>query len=347
MLKLYEIGTLFFELGKEIGKEGKNSQAFVAKDSQLDAELVIKKMKKSDLSWDRYFQEASLLYAGAHPNVVPIHYACQDTDHIYLAMPYYPNGSLKSFISGGKSLSVRRIIAISTQVLSGLHNIHSKGLIHFDIKPDNILLSDRFEALLTDFGQAERSTGGVAGVERTYLKIWPPEALDTDQFDRTFDIYAFGLTLYRMCNGEDDFYKQFNEFVDGTKFDRDGFHFALRNGKFPDRSRFRAHIPQKLRTIVKKCLEIDPSQRYFSALDIVNAFSTIDGPHLDWEFDNQNRKRVWTKNISGTSYELTVHDDGKSEMYKTVKGGNPKRVTAMCKDKITERDITKALGTYE
>ncbi len=91
--------------------------------------------------------------SSAHPNVVQIHYACYDADRIYLAMPYYRKGSVTSLITD-KYMTVREIVTVGCQVLSGLHNIHSKGLIHFDVKPDNILLSDRGEALLSDFGLA-------------------------------------------------------------------------------------------------------------------------------------------------------------------------------------------------
>jgi serine/threonine protein kinase len=103
----------------------------------------MKQIAKADLdSPGNFFDEASALYASAHPNVVQIHYACEDTDSIYLAMPYYRRGSVSGLVTG-RHMTVREIVTIGCQVISGLHNIHSKGLIHFDVKPDNILLSDR------------------------------------------------------------------------------------------------------------------------------------------------------------------------------------------------------------
>lgn len=139
MLKSPNIAELSFQLGDEIGSEGRNSQVFKARDLQLNADIVVKKVRKATFSnIDEYFVEASLLYLSAHPNVVPIHYACHDTDHVYLAMPLYGKGSLKSRMAN-RPLTVREMVVISTQVLSGIHNIHSKGLIHFDVKPDNIL----------------------------------------------------------------------------------------------------------------------------------------------------------------------------------------------------------------
>src|SRR6266481_6240831 len=148
MFKPYNKAEITFDLIKEIGLTGRNSRMFVAKDHQLDAEIVIKQIAKARVaSPANFFDESKSLYTSAHPNVVQIHYACYDADSIYLAMPYYRKGSVTSLITD-KYMTVREIVTVGCQVLSGLHNIHSKGLIHFDVKPDNILLSDRGEALL-------------------------------------------------------------------------------------------------------------------------------------------------------------------------------------------------------
>jgi serine/threonine protein kinase len=158
MLNTTRTAELSFHIVDEIGQEGKNSRVFTATDIQLNANIVVKKMIKTDFSSvDDFFLEASFLYLSSHPNVVPIHYACQDTEHIYLAMPYFDKGSLKRKMQGGE-LSVRDIIVFSTQILSGLNNIHSKKLIHFDVKPDNILFSERGEALLSDFGLTKQTS---------------------------------------------------------------------------------------------------------------------------------------------------------------------------------------------
>lgn len=209
MLKPYQKAQLTFDIVREIGRDGRNSHTFVAHDHQLNAEIVTKQIRKSSLTCpSEFFAESQALYAAAHPYVVQVHYACFDDDYIYVAMPYYQNGSVKSLITG-RHMTVREIIGIGSQVLAGLHNIHSKNLIHFDVKPDNVLLSPRWEALVSDFGLAKQMNySGVAAQDRHYTPMIPPEALATDQFDRTFDIYQVGLTLYRMCNGNEHFHAQ-------------------------------------------------------------------------------------------------------------------------------------------
>jgi len=139
VLKPYNRAEVSFGLRREIGQEGSNSQTFIAHDDQLDAEIVIKKIPKSAIdSVDSFFNESRILYLSSHPNVVPVHYACQDSDHIFIAMPYYQRGSLNSLLNS-RHLTVREIVVLGCQISSGLHNIHSKRLVHFDmvIPPQN------------------------------------------------------------------------------------------------------------------------------------------------------------------------------------------------------------------
>ena len=347
MLKPYQKAELMFDIVKEIGQDGKNSKTFVAHDHQLNAEIVTKQILKAKLnSPAEFFAESQALYTSAHPNVVQIHYACYDNDHIYVAMPHYKKGSVKALMAT-RHLTVREIVTLGTQALSGLHNIHSKNLVHFDVKPDNILLSPRGEALISDFGQAKQMNfSGIAAQDRHYGKMIPPEATATDHFDKSFDIYQVGLTLYRMCNGNDHFDAQFAKYGPPTAFDRSAFKYDLCNGKFPDRSSFLPHVPSTLRNVIRKCLQVDPKQRYGSAIEVANATAGIDGKCLDWCFTPQAGTRVWTKNENGTKYELTVNPDGSSNCLKSVNGGAARRVGDACKPKITDQELKKLLGSY-
>lgn len=344
MLKPVSAAEVNFELGDEIGTEGKNSQVFRAHDLQLNAELAIKKVKKSQFGdIDEFFEEASLLYLSSHTNVVQIYYACQDDDYIYLAMPYFENGSLKRVIAG-RSLSVREIVTYSTQFLSGLHNIHSKGLIHFDIKPDNILLSARGEAMLSDFGLAKQtSLSGHAGQDRIYGKMTPPEAFSTEEFTRYFDIYQVGLTIYRLAVGDESFYEQYNQFVENGTLDRNRFRHAILNGQFPSLEQFPEHIPQRLITTIRTCLSREPQHRFTSASEIVNSFADIEGELLDWRLDVQATYREWRKVKGERVLRLRVHEDGSSEATRQISGGQERRIRDYCQASISRADIKRFL----
>jgi len=344
MLKPHRRAEVAFEFINEIGQHGQNSRTYRAHDQQLDAEIVIKEISKTKLDANRYFGEAQALYASAHPNVVQIHYSCEDDDFVYVAMPLYERGSVKDLLAA-RFLTVREIVSLGCQVLAGLQNVHSKRLVHFDVKPDNVLLSGRGEALLSDFGLARPlGPGGAAEQDIHYLRIQPPEGFAGYEFPRTYDIYQVGLLLYRMCNGDDEFYRQFSQFTPGGVFDRNAFRVAVVNGQFPDRRAFPAHIPERLRSIIRKCLETDPNQRYQAALDVANAMAPIDGPTLDWQHSKLPDCYRWEKNVEGTLYEFERSLDGTTTCYKTKDGGQRRRLNAGCSQGMTDRQVRTFLG---
>ncbi len=337
-----------FEYSQEIGQEGRNSKVYLAKDKNLDGQIVIKEITKASFDQDSselYFDEARKLYKSTHPNVVQVSYACEDDQNIYIAMPFYRNGSLKKLIES-KNLTVREIIKYATEFLSGLHNIHSKNLIHTDIKPDNILLSNRYEALLSDFGLCQHlNLDGIAEIDKAYPKILPPEYFTPDQLaDRKYDIYQAGLVLYMMCVGLQSFNQQFFSYYGK---DSRTLVQAIVSGRFPIRDAHPPHIPKKLIAAINKCLKIQPNDRPNSALEIINALADIDGNILDWEYviDDQDSSKTWKKIVEGKIIQLRVMSDHSSEAIKIVNDKST-RIKAYCRNRIEVEDIREFLESH-
>jgi serine/threonine protein kinase len=341
MLKPYQKGEISFDLLKLLGQQGKNSSAYLAKDHQLDAEIVIKEVSQASLSSPaQFFDEARALYSSSHPNVVQIHYACYDPNSIYLAMPFYKKGSVTQLICGATLPAVSKSLVLGCQVVSALHHIHSKNLIHFDVKPDNILLSDRGEALLSDFGLAKQTILGAAAPAKIYTPARPPEAFGQTSFDLTFDVYQLGLTLYRICNGNAAFYEQLKAYGN----DIPAFVKDVKAGKFPDRTRFHPHIPPKLQSVIKRCLRVDPSKRYQSAIEAGNALARIETPSVDWSLTIDRGRRTWQgKNEAGTTITLEVDAAGSGHCEKTSASGTVRRVKSLCKGGLSEEEIADFL----
>lgn len=322
---------------REIGQEGKNSTTYVVEDAQLGAEIVMKRIAKEKLDSDtEYFDEAKALYATAHQNVVPVLYSCEDEEYVYIALPFYEGGSLGSLMAS-RNLTVREIVRVSCQLLSGLHNIHSKGLIHFDIKPDNILLSERGEALISDFGLAKQMYAGEAWQDQFYMPIAPPERVVGPPFNLQHDIYQFGLTLYRMCCGEASVREQFDAFGG----DRKAFVGALEKGTYPSRLLFPEHIPNRLKNVVIRCLEPDPNDRFLSALAVANELARVDSC-FDWVYEAAGDEKHWKRHENGTVKSFTLRGDDSTE-FLTKKNGKSRRKTAHCKAAMTSTKIRSVL----
>lgn len=341
MLKPYNVADVQFQLDREIGADGRNSNVYIARDPQLEAELVIKKVAKNRLDTASYFSESACIYASAHSNVVPIHYACQDNDFIYLAMPYYPRGSLKHLMDQ-RFLTVREIVVFATQFLSGLHNIHTKGFVHFDIKPDNILLSERGEALVADFGLTRaRGLNGFAEQDMHYGKMVPPEYFSDVEYDHTYDIYQAGLTLFRMSVGDDVFYAQLEAYAVGGQLDRHLYKHAVINGQFPNTAAniFPEHIPEALIRVIQRCLK-PRGERYRSCVELVNDLAGIEGELLDWKYSSEGGGQRWVKEENGRVVTLQRAANGSSIATKGPINGQARRIIEYC-DQTLNRQRTK------
>jgi len=337
----YQKAQVSFKKIEEIGQEGQNSKVYRVHDEYLDAEMVIKEVEKNDeFSAIEYFSEARTLYKSIHPNVVQVSYACEDEQKIYVASPFYKNGSLKRVMSN-RFLTTKEIIRYSTHILNGLHNVHSKGLIHFDIKPDNVLISDNNEALLADFGLTKvMGKDGIANQSMLYVKQLPPEVFGNKNyiFDNRFDIYQIGLTMYRMCVGDACFNDQYSIYNTPTEFGKDVFL-----GRFPDRNAYPLHIPKKLQKTINKCLKPNPGDRFDSAIEVVNAMADIDGSILHWKYKTNDDSIEWEQNIGEVTKTINVCTQRTSKAYSQNNGSNPRQIKAYCKDNISDEEIIRFL----
>lgn len=253
-------------------------------------------------------------------------------------MPYYKNGSLKSLIAT-KNLTIREIIRYSIQFLSGLHHIHSKGLIHFDVKPDNILISDSDEAHLSDFGLTKAMNSfGFASPELIYEKQVPPETFTSSDKTIHFDIYLAGLTIYRLLNGEEYFHRQLHSFSNQSDYID-----AITTGTFPNRTDYLPHIPLKLQRVVNKAMNVNIADRHQTVLELINELSDID-ENLDWRFNQTSTSHHWERDNGNHTYKVVVDlTDPRNISILTTKVNNStareQRETAHCHNNLTTSNV--------
>jgi eukaryotic-like serine/threonine-protein kinase len=284
---------------RKIGEgQGRNSEVFLCHDPQLGGPIVLKEIPIVNFgSTNEYFKEAQVLYANKHINVAPVLYAGKDDNYVRIAMPYYKNGSLQDKLLLGP-VTTRKIIHWSIQFLSGLHHVHVNGFIHFDIKPTNILFNNENTAMLADFGQTMPTNQlGIAKVPPLYPWHIPPEAFEYTHVTKQADIYQVGLTLYRMCNGDRFFCDQ--------KPNINLLQNYIQNGKFPNRNKFMPHVPRRLKTIIRKALNVNPTSRYQTALELIDELGQVNSL-LDWQYFQRENKLIWIQMTSQHDHIIEI-----------------------------------------
>jgi serine/threonine protein kinase len=320
------------------GPQGRNSTVWIARDHQLDAEIVVKQVDLSKCpSPTEYFAEARRLYFARHPNVVDVKYACRTATHIWLAMPHYTAGSLHTLLEQ-RFLTVREVVKLGLDFLAGLHHVHVKRLVHLDVKPTNILIGPNFTAALADFGVSQHlDPHGLAPTGLMYDQHLPPEAMTVSLVGPHSDIYQAGLTLYRMSNGLAHFDRQIPAAPSALES-------AIVKGRFPERSSFLPHIPHSLRRVIRTALEVNPTARYSTVLELLNNLAGVTD-HLDWQYteDPASGARRWTCPRGTHDQHLEVVGSGGAWdgtfTRRNRASGKVTRVAAHCATGMVQSDV--------
>ncbi|MGQ0764406.1 MAG: protein kinase domain-containing protein [Gemmatimonadota bacterium] len=195
-----------YELVREIGRGGMGI-VFLARDLKLDRLVAIKTLPghlvRDPSVRDRFLREARTAAALSHPHVVPIHRADEIEEVVFFVMGYVPGPSVAQLLKEG-GLDSGRTVSILTDVASALAYAHGRGVIHRDIKAENILIDGDGRALVTDFGIARlaesavmTATGQVLGT----VHYMSPEQVSGERLDGRSDLYATGVLAFLMLSG--------------------------------------------------------------------------------------------------------------------------------------------------
>ena len=207
-----------------------------------------------------------------------------------------------------RALTVREIVRIGTDFLAGLHHVHTRQLLHFDVKPSNVLVDTSGKALLTDFGLAEQvDATGLATPEKIYELHIAPEAITASpSLSAAADVYQAGLTLHRMCLGTALWRVQLNGFLSRVG---GNWRPAVAAGAFPAKDSLPAHIPSRLRAVIAKAIQTDPAARYASVLDLLNDLAKVD-ENLDWRFTPGAGEWTWEWTDATHRRKVMLRPDG-------------------------------------
>jgi len=270
-----------YRIETQLGAGGMG-EVYLAEDTKLDRKVAIKflpsYLEQDELAKQRLIREAKAAAKLDHPNICAVYEVNEEADRSFIVMQYVAGGTLGDRIKNEKS-DLCEALDICIQVVEALAEAHSRGIIHRDIKPGNIMLTARQQVKVLDFGLAKFVGSG--GVEQTDTSresmlsrsgerpgtppYMSPEQAKGLALDARSDLFAVGVILYECLTGERPF---------SGKNDWEILHQVIRFSP-PPPSKLNPNVPLELDRIVLKALAKNPTARYQSAENLLEALRDL------------------------------------------------------------------------
>jgi len=265
-----------YAIERELGAGGM-ATVYLARDLKHDRQVALKVLRPelaATLGPDRFPREIRIVAKLQHPHVLPLHDSGESGGFLYYVMPYVEGESLRQKLERDGQMPVHDAVRILREVADALAYAHAHGVLHRDIKPDNVMLSGR-HALVTDFGVAKAvsdaggeklTTVGVAVGTPTYMS--PEQATGQAHIDHRSDIYAVGILGYELLTGKPPFVAATAQAVLSAQV-------LERPAPVTDR---RPAVPEALSDLLMRCLQKNPADRWQSAEEILHALEAMATP---------------------------------------------------------------------
>lgn len=262
-----------YEILDKIGQGGMGA-VYKAFDPVLRRTVAVKVISavldsKPDIR-ERFFREARAAGQLSHKNIIVIHDLGEDGGRPFLAMEYLTGAALSTRMTGGGRLSVRRAVDVMIQVCHALEYAHERGVVHRDITPANIFITDLDEVKILDFGLAHLVASELTRSETIMgtANYMSPEQVRGERVDRRTDIFATGVVLYELLSGR-------------KAFEGDSFAntlFKVLEVSPPSLQELDPRLPPKLVAVVERALAKRREDRYQTAAELLQDLITC----RDW-----------------------------------------------------------------
>jgi len=231
---------------------------------------------------ERFMREAQAAAALDHPNICTVYEFDEAAEKSFISMAYIEGQSLKKKLESG-SLPMDKTLRLATQVAEGLQEAHKKSIVHRDIKSANIMVMERGQAKIMDFGLA-RVTGSTMvtqeGAIMGTITYMSPEQAKGRKVDHRTDIWSFGVVLYEMLTGQLPFKGEQEQ----------GVIYSILNEKPVPIKATKADIPAPLEQVVYRALEKDPDKRYQQIAELIEDLRSISAGIVPEEIKVRLRK---------------------------------------------------------
>ncbi|MFZ2053936.1 MAG: protein kinase [Candidatus Aminicenantales bacterium] len=296
-------GSLFagrYQIIEELGRGGMG-RVYRVLDKKLGEEVALKLIKPEIASDEktilRFRNELRTARNIGHPNVTRMYDLGEDEGTHYITMEYVRGEDLKSFIRRSGRLTVDKAVIIAGQVSEGLAEAHRQGVVHRDLKPQNIMIDRDGNARIMDFGiarsvKSETITGG--GVMIGTPEYMSPEQVEGKAVDPRSDLYSLGNILYEMLAGRAPFAGDSALSV----------AMKQKSERAPDPKQQNPRIPDSLSRLILKCLEKEAAKRYQTAEELVSELKTVERDIAAAEKTVSPRKpRPSRETVTGVRYK--------------------------------------------
>ena len=332
---MLKTGMIIAERYEIVGKIGTGGMADVYKamDHKLNRFVAVKVLKpefREDTTFIKKFRSEAQAAAGlTHPNIVNVFDVGDDGGVYYIVMELIEGITLKEYISKKGKLSIKEATSIAIQVSMGLEAAHSHGIVHRDVKPQNIIISTDGKVKVTDFGIARAaSSNTISSNVMGSVHYSSPEQVRGGYSDEKSDIYSLGITLYEMVTGR-------------VPFDGDTtVAIAIKHlqEEMVPPSVYTPDLPYSLEQIILKCTQKSVDRRYSRMEDVIADLkhSLID-PQGDF---------VRLTTVDNDAKTVVISEEELGEIKHTPKQITKPEITALEEEKYDDNDYDDAEEEY-
>ena len=259
-----------YRIDRELG-EGGMATVYLADDLRHERKVAVKVLKPelaAVVGADRFLAEIKTTANLQHPHILPLFDSGEADSFLFYVMPYVEGESIRELITKEKQLGVKDALSITRKVSDALDYAHEHGVVHRDIKPGNVLLSERGEPLVADFGIALAvAQAGGGRITETGLSLGTPHYMSPEQatgdrdVDARSDVYALGCVLYEMLSGRPPF----------SASTAQGVLVQILTTDPPSITGLRRTVPLHIEGVLARALEKLPADRFKSAAEFTRA----------------------------------------------------------------------------